>query len=139
MQAYWYAIVAMLFWGIGPVFGKIGLAELEPIPAMVIRAWVITALLTGFALAGGHGRELLSFNPRAALFVIMEGMCAAFLGQLAFYYALKYGEVSQVSPIASAFPVVAMVIAVIFLGEQLTAAKVVAAGLIVSGIILLKY
>ena len=66
------------------------------------------------------------------------GICAALLGQLAYYYALKFGDISQVTPIAAAFPIVAMLLAVAVFGEQITVTKVVAAVLITTGVVLLR-
>ena len=57
---------------------------------------------------------------------------------LAYYYALKFGDVSRVAPVVAAFPVVAMLLAFAVLGEQITATKVIAAVLITAGVVLLR-
>jgi transporter family protein len=71
-------------------------------------------------------------------YIALEGICAALFAQLAYYYALKYGDVGRVSPLVAAFPLVAVFLGIVFLGEKLTVYKVLAALLIVSGITLLK-
>ncbi len=86
----------------------------------------------------GHWKALLQVAPLEASFLALEGICAALLGQLAYYYALKFGDVSRVAPVVAAFPVVAMLLAFVVLGEQITATKVIAAVLITAGVVLLR-
>lgn len=137
-NAYFMAALAMLFWGLAPIFGKLGLVNANPLAALTIRSLTITAILLIVAIATGQWKSLLQIAPRDASFLALEGICAALLGQLAYYYALKFGEVSQVTPIVAAFPLVAILLAVAVLGEQITATKILAAVLITAGIVLLK-
>ena len=128
----------MLFWGLAPIFGKLGLASVNPLSALTIRSLVISAILLVIAVWTGQWKSLLQIAPREASFLALEGICAALLGQLAYYYALKFGDVSQVTPVVAAFPVVALLLAFAVLGEQITATKIVAAILITTGIVLLR-
>lgn len=137
-NAYFMAALAMLFWGLAPIFGKLGLMNAKPLAALTIRSLTISAILLIVAIATGQWKSLLQIAPRDASFLALEGICAALLGQLAYYYALKFGEVSQVTPIVAAFPLVAILLAVAVLGEQITATKILAAVLITAGIVLLK-
>ncbi|MCL4424521.1 MAG: EamA family transporter [Firmicutes bacterium] len=59
-------------------------------------------------------------------------------GHLAYYYALKSGEASRVTPVTAAYPVVTVLLVCLLLGEKLTWSKVVGVLLIVAGVILLK-
>ncbi len=137
-HAYLMAVLAMLFWGLAPIFGKLGLASVNPLSALTIRSLVISAILLVIAVWTGQWKSLLQIAPREASFLALEGICAALLGQLAYYYALKFGDVSQVTPVVAAFPVVALLLAFAVLGEQITATKIVAAILITTGIVLLR-
>lgn len=137
-NAYVMATLAMLLWGLAPIFGKLGLANANPLTALTIRSLVISAILLVIATATGQWKSLLQVAPREASFLALEGICAALLGQLAYYYALKFGDVSQVTPVVAAFPIVAILLAVTVLGEQITATKVIAAVLISAGVVLLK-
>ena len=137
-NAYFMAALAMLFWGLAPIFGKLGLASAPPLAALTIRSLVISTILLGIAVGTGQWKLLLQVPFREASFLALEGLCAALLGQLAYYHALKLGEVSQVAPIVAAFPFVSILLAVAVLGEQITATKIVAAILITTGIVLLR-
>jgi len=134
-----FAVLAMLFWGVAPLFGKLGLGSLEPLAALTIRSGVITVILVVFVLATGKWPAVSSAQPRDVLFIVLEGLCAALLGQLAYYYALKYGEVSKVTPVVAAFPLVAFLFGLLILGEKLTWGKGLGALFIVIGIALLNY
>lgn len=135
---YVFAGIAMLFWGIAPIFGKLGLNEMQPLAALTLRSMIITAILITVVTIKGQWGFLSALTIKPAMFIAMEAVCAALLGQLAYYYAIKFGEVSRVSPIVSAFPLVALMLGILFLGEKLTMTKVIAGLLIVSGMILLK-
>jgi transporter family protein len=56
-----------------------------------------------------------------------------------FFFALTKGEASTVVPVSSAYPLVTLAGAAIFLGEQLTVARVIGALLIVSGVIVISH
>lgn len=137
-SAYLMAVLAMLFWGLAPIFGKLGLSSVNPLTAITIRSVVISAILLSIAIATGQWKSLLQLSPREVSFLALEGICAALLGQLAYYHALKLGDVSQVTPVVAAFPIIAMLLAFAVLGEQITVTKVIAAVLITTGVVLLR-
>lgn len=137
-NAYFLAGVAMLFWGIAPIFGKIGLGTLQPLAALTIRSVVISFILLIVVTIKGQWEFVAEVTARNTVYIALEGICAALLGQLAYYYALKLGEVGRVSPIAAAFPLVAVILGIVFLGEKITLYKMFASILIIAGIILLR-
>ena len=67
----------------------------------------------------------------------MTAFCAA-AALVLFFYALTKGEASTVVPATSAYPLVTLIGAAIFLGEQITIARVIGALLIVSGVIVIS-
>ncbi|MCC5465422.1 EamA family transporter [Pelosinus baikalensis] len=138
-NAYLMAGLAMVFWGIAPIFGKLGLGEMQPLVALTIRSLVISVILLITMTVSGQWGNIAEVTAKDTTYIVLEGICAALLGQLAYYYALKFGEVGRVSPIVAAFPLVALLLGIVFLGEKVTFYKVVAAFLITSGIVLLKY
>ncbi|SDE97544.1 EamA family transporter [Sporomusa acidovorans] len=139
MNEYIFAGIAMVFWGIAPVWGKLGLCELQPLAALTIRSIIITIILVVVVTIRGQWGLVAGVSAKNIGFIGLEGICAALLGQLAYYYALRLGEVSRVSPIVSAFPLVALMLGILILGEKLTIYKIVAALLIVIGIVLMRY
>lgn len=138
MNEFAFAGIAMLFWGIAPIVGKLGLSELQPLAALTIRNSIITVLLLVAVTIRGQWGFITSAALKDVGFIGLEGICAALLGQLAYYYALRLGEVSRVSPIVAAFPLVAMVFGIMMLGEKLTIYKIISAILIVAGMLLMR-
>lgn len=138
-NAYLLAGIAMVLWGVAPLFGKLGLGGTHPLAALTIRSVVTSVILLITVTLLGKWGNVTGVAPKEALYIVLEGLCAALLGQLAYYYALKFGEVGRVAPVVAAFPLVALILGVIFFGEELTLTKVAAAASIFSGIVLLKF
>ncbi len=77
------------------------------------------------------------FNRDSVKYFLMAGLAMAF-AQLSLLYALRWGEVSRVSPIVSTVPLFTLVLAPLILGgrERLTWRIVAGVCLIVAGVIL---
>lgn len=137
--AFWFALLAALSWGIAPVFGKSALSETQPWLALALRNFFVATVMFLWALLGGWlgevGRLLAS---QGGLYVLAEGFFGALLGQLAYFYAIKYGEASRVVPIASSFPLFAFLLGLALLKERFDWYKVLGTALIVLGIIFLR-
>ena len=129
----------MVFWGIAPIFGNLGGGGVQPLTALTIRSLIISVILVIAVSVSGQWGTVTSVTSKEVGFIALEGICAALLGQLAYYYALKFGEVGRVSPVVAAFPLVALCLGIVFLGEKVTIYKIVASLLIVSGIVLMRY
>ncbi len=138
-KAFLYALLTALIWGLAPAFEKMGLkGRIDPYVGVVMRTIPIAVIgITGL-LFMGRLRDIAAADTRSILFVITGGLLAGFLGQLSFYSALKSGEASVVVPLAATYPLVALFISVLFLGESFTWQKLVGIGMIVGGVILVR-
>lgn len=132
------AVAAMICWGTAPVFSKMGLVRADPFLALTVRSLSVTVILFFSGLALGKFNNPAPADTKSYLFIVMEGVLAALLGQLAYYYAQKFDDISRVTPIVAAFPVVTVILAVILLGEEFTWSKLLGTALIVSGILVIK-
>jgi len=139
MKAYAFALLTALFWGLGPVLGKIGLYRIEPLTGLALRSLVISSIIAPYAVITGRMSGLGQVGLRPILFISAEGLCASLLGHLAYYYTLKYGEASRLIPVTAAYPLVTIVVAVALLGEQFTWSKLVGALMIIAGILIIRY
>ncbi len=135
---YLLAIVTLIFWGIAPIFGKIGLLKINPLAGLAIRSFVISFILLILIFSTGTYKELGVINLKGFSFIALEGIFASLIGHFAYYYALKLGEASKIVPITSAFPVLTVIIAVILLGEKMTVYKGAGIALIIAGIYLIR-
>ena len=138
LNGYTIGLLTMVLWGIAPVFGKIGLNQLEPLPALFIRSAMVTTILAAFIIIKGRWPEIANASGYDVMFIMLEGLCAALFGQLAYYYAIKIGDISRVSLIDAGAPLITLLLAVIVLSEKITFYKLAGAAAILFGIVLLR-
>lgn len=138
MQAFTFALLTMIFWGLAPVFAKIGLIRTDPFTGLALRTFVVSGIILLYGILTGKLGGLAQLDFRSAVFLAGEGIFASLLGHYAYYYALKLGEVSRITPIVSAFPLVAVAAGLLFFGERISWQKITGALLILGGIMLLK-
>jgi transporter family protein len=135
---FYWALFSALFAGLTAVLAKVGVQGVDSNVATAIRTVVILVFAWAIALAGG-GREALLTVPRKAwLFLMLSGLATG-ASWLCYFRALQLGEASKVAPVDKLSVVVAMALAVVFLGERLTWQHWLGGGLIVSGTLVLAY
>lgn len=133
----WLSIFGMICWGVAPIFAKIGLNGVNPVAGLVLRTLFAATLIISWLGIGGSIVQMKSVPVRSWLLIAIEAILATVVGDLAYYAAIKKGDVSIVTVIMSSSPLVTMICAAIFLGEQVTISKIIGAFLVISGIILI--
>jgi len=139
MELLWliYALISALAASLVAIFAKIGLKEFDTNTATAIRALVMTVFLMLLIIAQGKLgliKEIFS-NQKALFYIVLSGAAGA-ASWLFYFLALKGGKVSQIVPIDRLSIVFALVLALLFLGEQLSLKVAVGAALMVAGAIL---
>ncbi|HCF71281.1 MAG TPA: transporter [Syntrophomonas sp.] len=138
MMVIWIAVFGMICWGIAPIFAKVGLRGVNPAAALIVRTMFAAIIVTSWvAMSGSFGDLLKGFTWQVGLLLGMEAILATVIGDLAYYTAVKYGDVSVVSLIMASAPLVTVICAVLLLGESLTIWKVLGACYVMLGILLL--
>ncbi|MFA6636748.1 MAG: EamA family transporter [Candidatus Omnitrophota bacterium] len=138
MSAFFWAVLTACLWGAVPVMEKMGLAKTQPFTALFYRSLgvVLGFLILGFFIV--KPGEIRSVEPRSAALLILAGFVASFLAQIAFYHALRAGDVSRVVPVAGAYPLIAFILGVALLGENITLSKAAGMFFVICGAWLLK-
>jgi bacterial/archaeal transporter family protein len=114
------------------VTGKLALRTLDW-PQMVIWAAIAYACVAVFLLVTGKGELIWAANTGWAL---LSG--AIVVGSLVLLYvALGNGDASKVIPITAAYPAVTLVLAAIFLSEEISAARIGGMALVLVGVVVL--
>lgn len=131
------AFFGMICWGIAPIFAKVGLIGVNPLAGLVIRTLIAAGLVSSWVALSGSFSLVKNIPVNSWILLAVEAILATLVGDLAYYAAIKKGEVSFVSVVMASSPLVTMLCATIFLGEQITATRVVGASFIILGIILL--
>ena len=137
-QAFLFALLTVVFWGVATVFDKLALAQLQPLAGVAARSLVISFIACAALAATVRERAWEGIDARSWLLIILSGIFSGLLGQWTYYKALKYAEASRVAPIVGGYPLVAFALAVLVLGESVTAQKLCGVGLVVAGIALLR-
>ncbi len=138
LKAIFWAILSALVWGSAPVLFKLGLkGEVSPLVGIFIHN--LTATLFAFLFVVLLREDIFNYPLKELAFVALGGFVSGFLGLLVYYKAIKVGEVSIVAPIAASSPLFSTLLAVAFLGENLTLSKLAGSILVIVGIVLLSY
>lgn len=95
----------------------------------IVYAVIAVVMLIGGAVSLRAGQ--------GTVMALLSGVLAA-AGLIVFFIALSHGSASRVVPITSAYPLVTLALSAIVLSEHITPLRVVAAVLVVGGVILLS-
>jgi bacterial/archaeal transporter family protein len=133
-----WAVLSALFAGATAILAKVGVAEINSNLATAIRTTVILLFSWTIALVTTRGDQFWSIGKRTWIFLILSGMATG-LSWLCYFRALQLGAISKVAPIDKLSVVVAMALAITFLGEKLSLREGIGAGLIVLGAIVLAW
>jgi transporter family protein len=102
-----WALIAAVFWGVGPIFAKLGLEKPDALTALLIRSVAVVAVLVVWALFRGDFRgSIAQVNGRTLVLLLLEGASASVLAHFAYFKALKEGSIAGVVPIAAAYPLI---------------------------------
>jgi bacterial/archaeal transporter family protein len=126
-----WACLSALFAGLTAVLAKVGVKDIDSNLATAIRTTVVLVFAWSIAVAG-TGPALDTVSARGWLFLILSGLATGG-SWLCYFRALQLGDASRVAPVDKLSVVVAMALAVVFLGERLTWQHCVGGVLIVAG------
>jgi transporter family protein len=130
-----WALLSALFAGLTAVLAKAGVKGIDSNLATAIRTVVILVFAWSIAFARGFD-TLGKATTRTWLFLVLSGLATG-ASWLCYFRALQLGEASKVAPVDKLSVVVAMVLAMFFLGEHLTWRHWVGAGFIVTGTVII--
>lgn len=136
-MGFWLAILAMVCWGIAPIFAKIGLNNVNPLAGLILRTMIAAGMVTAWIGVSGSIEHIKTVPLGAWGLIAIEALLATVVGDLAYYSAIKLQDVSVVSIIMSTSPLITLICAALFLGEPITTWRVVGACYIIFGIILI--
>jgi transporter family protein len=131
-----FAVGSALFAGLTAVLAKVGVENIGSNFATFIRTCVVL-LMTGVILSWrGEWQSPTSLPGKSLTFLVFSGVATG-LSWLCYYRALKMAPASQVAPIDKLSVVVAILLAVVFLGEKLTPQVALGGGLVAAGAVIL--
>jgi len=131
-----WALLSAFFAALTAIFGKVGVAEINPNLATAIRTTVILVFTWGIAFLTSGKTDWAALAPRSWFFLIASGLMTG-LSWLCYFRALKLGDVAKVAPVDKLSVALAIILAVLFLGERVKTQEAVGAVLIILGVIVM--
>lgn len=137
MTVFLLSLFGMICWGIAPIFAKMALKNLNPAVGLVFRTLFAASVIACWSLGSGSLRQIKGVSINTWILIAIEAVLATLIGDLAYFAAIKKGDVSLVTIIMSSSPLVTLIFACIFLGEKITLTRIIGAILVVIGVILI--
>ncbi|WP_045689162.1 EamA family transporter [Hymenobacter sp. AT01-02] len=131
-----YALLSALFAALTAVLAKIGIKGVDSNLATAVRTVVILVLAWGIVYFRGGLEQVHTLTRTNLLFLGLSGLATG-LSWIFYFRALQLGKVSQVAPVDKLSVALAILLSVVFLGEQLTWQAGIGAGLIIVGTLVL--
>jgi transporter family protein len=137
-QANWlvWALLSAFFAALTAILAKVGVAEINPNLAAALRTTVILVFTWAIAMGTSGKADWVGITSRGWWFIVASGVATG-LSWLCYFRALKLGDVSKVAPVDKLSVALAILFAVLFLGERLRVQEVMGAVLIVIGVLVM--
>jgi len=133
-----WAVLSAVFAALTAIFAKIGVENVNPDMATLIRTLVVVVILAGIVLATGQWQAPGSVASRTYAFLVLSGLGTG-ASWLCYFRALKLGDAARVAPIDKLSVVMVALFGVAFLGERLSALNWLGVGAIAAGAVLVAY
>ena len=114
-----FAILSAVFAALTSILAKVGIDGVNSNLATAIRTVVVVLMAWGMVFLTNAQSGLDEISRKSWLFLILSGLATG-ASWLFYYRALQIGEASKVVPIDKLSVVISLVLAFVFLHEQIT-------------------
>ena len=134
MNSVYLIILTILGYGLGSFFYKLANDRINPVLVLLIAAAVGAMVAPGLlTLKFDH-----TWNFYGILFSIL-GCLTMGVGSLCYFYALKNGNAGEVTILTASYPLLTLILSVIFLNEGMDLKKIIGIGLAAASFIVISY
>lgn len=131
-----FAILSAVFAALTSILAKIGISGVNSNLATAIRTVVVVFMAWGIVFITNTQSGIGDISRKSWLFLILSGLATG-ASWLFYYRALQMGDASKVASIDKLSVVITLILAFIFLNEQLTLKSILGCLLIVVGSLLM--
>lgn len=131
-----FAILSSVFAAATSILAKVGIEGVNSTLATAIRTVVVLVMSWGMVFLTNAQTSLSEIGKKSWLFLILSGLATG-VSWLCYYKALQMGDASKVVPIDKLSVVITLVLAFVFLHEEMTAKSVIGCILIGAGTLLM--
>ena len=126
------AFGSALFAGMTAILSKNGIKNTDSNVATALRTIVVLVFSWVMVFLVGSQKAIFEISGKTLLFLILSGFATG-ASWLCYFKALQLGDVNKVTPIDKSSTILTMLLAFLFLGEELTLVKAAAVVLIGTG------
>ena len=127
-----FAILSAILAALTSILAKIGIEGVNSNLATAVRTIVVVLMAWFMVFVTGNLNGIIDISKKSWLFLILSGLATG-ASWLCYYKALQLGEASKVVPIDKLSIVITIILAFIFLGEQITLKTLIGCSLIIAG------
>ena len=127
-----FALLSAVFAAATSLLAKAGIEGVNSNVATAIRTVVVVGMAWAIVFLTNTQHEISSISTRSWVFLILSGFATG-ASWLCYFKAIQIGEVSKVVPVDKFSIVITLVLAAIFLHEEMNAKTVIGAVLITAG------
>ncbi|WP_191380144.1 EamA family transporter [Flavonifractor sp.] len=131
-----FALLSAVFAALTSILAKIGIEGVNSNLATAIRTVVVVLMAWGMVFLTHAQGGVAAISRKSWLFLILSGLATG-ASWLCYYRALQLGKASQVAPIDKLSVVITLVLAFVFLREEVTAKSLAGCVLICAGTLLM--
>ena len=135
---FWISL-AVLGWGVSPILEKLGLLKTSPAMILLIQGLVCALFAGAWILHSDRGEVAASSELGLYTLGIVIGSCIVgdLIGGYAYLKALSFEGVGRTIALISIYPLVTLMLSLLFLHEQLSLVNAAGVLLVVIGIALI--
>lgn len=131
-----FALLSAVFAALTSILAKVGIENVNSNLATAVRTVVVVAMAWGMVFITNGQGGLPNISKKSWLFLILSGLATGG-SWLCYYKALQMGKASQVAPIDKLSVVFTVVLAVIFLHEEVNIKTIIGCALIAAGTLIM--
>ena len=114
-----FAILSAIFAALTSILAKVGIEGVNSNLATAIRTVVVVAMSWGMVFLTNSQNGITEISRKSWIFLILSGLATG-ASWLCYYKALQIGDASKVVPIDKLSVVITLVLAFVFLHEDIT-------------------
>ena len=131
-----FAFASALFAGMTAILAKVGIKGTDSNVATAVRTVVVLLFSWLMVFVVGSQSGIGDITMRALLFLVLSGLATG-ASWLCYFHALQIGDINKVTPVDKCSVVLAMLLAFLFLGEEISVLKILCMLLIGVGTLLM--
>lgn len=127
-----FALLSAIFAALTSILAKVGIEEVNSNLATAIRTVVVVVMAWGMVFLTHAQNGISDISRKSWIFLILSGLATG-ASWLCYYKALQVGEVSKVVPVDKLSVVITLILAFLFLHDEVTAKSLIGCILIGAG------